>query len=161
MSGLSQLVPYTECQYPQVVQGNASQIEAAMAAAPVNSSGNQGLSDYIENFNWPIPQYLTPGNNRGLGCADCGGTCGGLGDVSMTCPGGFFSCGPGQWGIGEWASAAAGIYLITAAMPKIKTHAAKGKRAAAKGVSYLGTLTLIAAAGFGVYLWAQANAGTQ
>ena len=154
MSGLSQLVPYTECQYPQVIQGNASQIEAAMAA-PVNSSGNQGLSDYIEPFNWPIPQYLTPGNMRGLGCPDCGG----LGDLSMTCPGGFFSCAPGQWGMGEWGAAAAGVYLLFAAMPKMKVHAAKGKRAAAKGVSYLGTLTLLGAAGLGIYLWAQANMG--
>jgi hypothetical protein len=157
MSGIGQLVPYTECQYPQVVQGNASQIEAAIAAAPVNSSGNQGLSDYIENFNWPIPQYLMPGNNRGLGCADCGGTCGGLG-MALTAPNGLFSTDQiSQWGIGEWGALGVGLYIFTAALPQVKKHAGKGKKAAAKGVSMLGTLTLAAAAGLGIYFWAQAN----
>lgn len=29
-------------------------------------SGVSGLGDYLMNFNWPIPQYLQPGNNRSL-----------------------------------------------------------------------------------------------
>jgi hypothetical protein len=29
-------------------------------------SGVSGLGDYVMNFNYPIPQYLQPGNNRAL-----------------------------------------------------------------------------------------------
>lgn len=29
-------------------------------------SSQVGMGDYLMNFNYPIPQYLSPGNNRGL-----------------------------------------------------------------------------------------------
>jgi hypothetical protein len=148
MSGLAQLVPYTQCQYPQVLPGNILQIEQSA-----------GVGDYIEGFNWPIPQYLQPGNMRGLGCPDCGGTCGGLG-MALTSPDGYFADPMAQWGIAEWASVAAVGYMFVNSLPKMKAHASKGKKAAAKGVSMLGTLTLLGAAGLGIYFWAQANAGT-
>lgn len=111
MSGLANLIPYFECQYPQVVP-----FTNAQAAAVVNSQGSTGVSgmgDYLSNFNWPIPQYLQPGNKRaligmgdfihpfawpipqylkpgnmralaGLGCPDCGGGCRGLGQGTIT-----------------------------------------------------------------------------
>ena len=90
--GLGQLVPYTECQYPQVLPFSIGQ-----ESAVINSGG---LADYVAPFPFPIPQYLTPGNNRGLGCGDCGGTCGcaGLGL--------FDSSDFNDWGFAEWATVA-------------------------------------------------------
>jgi hypothetical protein len=146
MNGIAQYVPYFECQYPQVISG-PSELQFQ----------GQGVGDYIENFRWPIPQYLTPGNMRGLGCPDCGGTCAGSG--LGNCPDGLFSCGISGWGFGEWGIAAAGVYLITAALPTVKKHGKKAKGAAGKGVSMLGTLTLLAIGGAALYFFAQANTG--
>lgn len=36
-------------------------------------SANVGLGDYLFNFNWPVPQYLQPGNTRALGPGSAGG----------------------------------------------------------------------------------------
>src|SRR5271156_1466668 len=117
MSGLAQLVPYFECQYPQVVP-----FSSADASAVINSQGS-GMGDYIQGFGFPIPQYLSPGNMRGLGCADCGGSCNGLGqgsimigstEVPLSAPGGLFSSGLDftQWGLEEWGTVAVGLYVL-------------------------------------------------
>ena len=184
MRGMGQLVPYSGCQYPQVQPMTGEQASAVINSAGAGSTvspagvgdylspfpwpipqylspGNsRGLGDYLSPFGWPIPQYLTPGNTRGLGCAGdcgCGGSCGGLGDMAVTCPSGWFSCGPSQWGVSEWATVAGISYLFVSAMPAMKKHGGRAKASAKKGVSYLGTLTLVAAAGLGLYFWAQSD----
>jgi hypothetical protein len=130
MSGLAQLVPYFECQYPQVVPGSVSQIETV-----INSGGApaSGVGDYLEGFNWPIPQYLAVGNNRGLGCdCGCGGECGlgqgsftiGTATINLSAPGGYFSTGDfTQWGLEEWATVAAAAYFLLSLWADTKTVA--------------------------------------
>jgi hypothetical protein len=123
--GLGQLVPYFECQYPQVAPLSNSQLAAISSTVAVNSGG---MGDYVSPFAFPIPQYLTPGNNRGLGCGDCGGTCGcsGLGL--------FDSMDPTEWGAGEYGVLAIGalvLYMMTHAVNKVE----RGYRSAKSGVS--------------------------
>jgi hypothetical protein len=127
MSGLAQLVPYFECQYPTVVPGNSIQIEQAAAAVPVNSGG---VGDYVDPFAWPIPQYLTPGNNKGLGCMCGGSCCGGMGDVQLTAPGGLFTGDASDWGIMEWGMIAAGIYVVFSLVGDAKKHGRKARAGA-------------------------------
>lgn len=110
--GLGQLVPYFECQYPQVAPLSNSQLDSLV----VNSAGS-GMGDYVQPFNFPIPQYLTPGNNRGLGCGDCGGTCGcsGLGL--------FDTMDPTDWGAGEYGVLAIGalvLYMMTRTVNRVE-----------------------------------------
>lgn len=100
MSGLGQLIPYFECQYPQVLPFSVGQ-ESSMV---INSGG---LADYVAPFNFPIPQYLSPGNMKGLGCGgDCGGTCG-CGGLGL-----FDSMDPTTWGAGEFGVLAAGAFVL-------------------------------------------------
>lgn len=134
MSGLAQLVPYFECQYPSPIE---------QASAVINSAGApSGMGDYISPFGWPIPQYLTPGNMRGLGCAECGGTCGlggGLGQgtitiggtsIAMSAPGGYFSTADfTQWGVEEWATVAGLAYTLLSLWDDAKRHGRKARKA--------------------------------
>jgi hypothetical protein len=140
MSGLAQLVPYFECQYPQVLPMTGEQ-----ASAVINSSGaaNSGVGDYVNPFPWPIPQYLTPGNMKGLGC---GGGCGcsdcehGLGQgsvsilgttIQLTAPGGYFSTTDfTQWGLEEWGTVAGAAYFLFSLIGDTKKHVRKARRAA-------------------------------
>lgn len=72
------------------------------------------------NFLAP-PARLAPGQlvpedvlqPRGMGCADCGGTCDGLGQAStgLFGTGLFVSADPSTWGWGEYAVLAGGGYL--------------------------------------------------
>jgi hypothetical protein len=131
--GLAQLVPYTECQYPEVLPGPG----LLALETVINSSGPPaGVGDYLDPFNWPIPQYLEPGNINGLGCADCGGSCGGLGDDGAT--GGLFNLGvftsldPTTWGAGEYgvlAAAALLLYFVTHSVNRVERsyRSAKGR----------------------------------
>lgn len=137
MSGLGQLVPYFECQYPQVIPMSAEQ-----ASIVLNSGGpsSSGVGDYLSPFGWPIPQYLTPGNNRGLGCADCGcGGCSGLGQgsinvfgttIPLSAPDGLFTGSFTSWGLEEWGIVAAGLYLLFSLIGDTKRHVRKTRKAA-------------------------------
>lgn len=155
MSGLAQLIPYFECQYPQVVPFTNQQ-----AAAVVNSQGmgdylqnfgfpipqylspgnTRGLGDYLQNFGFPIPQYLSPGNMRGLGCAECGGTCNGLGQgtitigstqIALSSPGGYFASGSdfSQWGLEEWGTVAGVFYILKSIVSDTKRQVRKVRKA--------------------------------
>src|SRR5271157_593788 len=101
--GLGQLIPYFECQYPEVIADNSV----------VVNSGGLGMGDYVDPFAFPIPQYLTPGNNRGLGCACGGECCGGMGDLFDGT--GFLGSGlfaNASWGAGEFGALAIGTLLL-------------------------------------------------
>ncbi len=155
--GLGQLIPYFECQYPTVVPGNSIQIEQAAAAVPVNSGG---VGDYVDPFAWPIPQYLTPGNNKGLGCMCGGSCCGGMGALSFISPDGYFQGGPSEWGAAEYGTILGAVYLIGSAAGDTKRLAKKGKgvgkkaaRKAKSGVSIVGVVAILAAAGLALYIW--------
>ena len=119
--GLGQLIPYFECQYPQVVADNS---------VVVNSGGTpaSGMGDYVDPFSFPIPQYLTPGNNRGLNCACGGSCCGGMAD--FTAPGGLFTGDFSEWGIAEWGIIATGVYVLFSLRGDVKRHGRKAKSAA-------------------------------
>lgn len=109
------IVPYTECTYQQVLPETTAQY--------INS---QGVGDYVDPFNFPVPQHLTPGNSRGLGCAGCGGGCGcaGLGcncgvsgltfDGTGLLGSGLFSGGfdVSTWGAGEVIALLFGAYIV-------------------------------------------------
>lgn len=140
MSGLGQLVPYFECQYPQVLPMGLETFEAVVnsSGAQSQASAAQGMGDYLDPFGWPIPQYLTPGNNRGLGCADCGGSCG-LGEVfdgtGFLGTGLFLSADPSTWGAGEFGALAIGVltlYYLTKGVNKAESSY-RGARRSVKG----------------------------
>lgn len=67
------------------------------------------------------------GGCNGLGCPDCGGTCGGLGQTStgLFGTGLFASPDPTTWGIGEWATIGIGGFLAISA---VSTSQTVGKR---------------------------------
>lgn len=111
--GLGQLVPYFECQYPQVAPLSNSQLDSLVV-----NSGGSGMGDYVSPFAFPLPQYLTPGNNRGLGCGDCGGTCGCSSGLGL-----FDTMDPTDWGAGEYGVLAIGalvLYMMTHAVNKVE-----------------------------------------
>jgi hypothetical protein len=86
-------------------------------------SGYQHTGDWTWEYYPPPYDFLAPRNSaavppfvypaRGVGCG-CGGSCGGA------CHGGLglFESGLdlSQWGLGEWAAAALGVYLIGSLM---------------------------------------------
>jgi hypothetical protein len=146
------LIPYFECQYPQVAA-----LTSGQAASIVNSGGMgdylpnfnwpipqylkpgniRGLGDYLTNFAWPIPQYLKPGNIRGLGCCGCDRGLGqgtitiGGATISLSAPDGYFSTGDmSQWGLEEWATVGAGVYLLLSLWDDTKRHVRKTRKAA-------------------------------
>jgi hypothetical protein len=113
--GLGQLVPYFECQYPQVAPLSNAQFQAIASTVAVNSGG---MGDYVSPFAFPIPQYLTPGNNRGLGCGDCGGTCGCSSGLGL-----FDTMDPTEWGAGEYGVLAIGalvLYMMTRTVNQVE-----------------------------------------
>jgi hypothetical protein len=48
------------------VIGDYSLLGSYSSAVAQNTAGVSGLGDYIMNWNYPIPQYLQPGNSRAL-----------------------------------------------------------------------------------------------
>lgn len=90
----------------------------------------QGFGTYEHTGNWgweffpPPYDFLAPRNSApmpapflpgGLGCAGCGGTCGG----GCARPGvgmGLFDSGLdlAGWGVGEWLTVAAGVFVVRA-----------------------------------------------
>ena len=155
--GLGDLIPYFECQYPQVIADNAVAVNSSGASsgmgdyvdpfsfpipqylAPGNS---RGLADYIDPFAFPIPQYLTPGNDRGLGCACGGACCGGMGSLfdgtGFLGSGLFTSADPSTWGAGEFGALAIGtllLYTLVKGVNKVERGYRGTTRAVAKKVS--------------------------
>lgn len=127
--GLGQLIPYFECQYPEVIADNSV----------VVNSGGSGMGDYIDPFTFPIPQYLTPGNNRGLGCACGGACCGGMGSLfdgtGFLGSGLFTSADPSTWGAGEFGALAIGalaFYYVVRGVNKVERRA-RGVKRSVKG----------------------------
>lgn len=122
------IVPYTQCQYPQVVPFSDAQFQAIVNSAGANGAG---MGDYLEQFGWPIPQYLTPGNNRGLGCACGGSCCEGLGGLTFDGTGllgsGLFSGGMdlSTWGAAEYTLLAGVAYMLYATVFTTKAAARK------------------------------------
>lgn len=59
------------------------------------------------------PEDVLQPRGSGLGCAECGGTCGGLGQTStgLFGTGLFQSADPSTWGWGEYAVIAVGGYV--------------------------------------------------
>jgi hypothetical protein len=60
------------------------------------------------------PEEVLQAFGNGLGCSDCGGTCGGLGQAStgLFGTGLFASSDPSTWGVGEYLTIAIGGYLV-------------------------------------------------
>ena len=87
------------------------------------------MGDYLQPFGWPIPQYLTPGNNRGLGCACGGSCCGGMGGLTFDGTGllgtGLFSGDASEWGASEYGVLALGAYMLYSMVFTTKAAARK------------------------------------
>lgn len=98
-------VDFFPCPYPQVLPAT-------------------GLGDYISPFGFTTPQYLTPGNCRGLGCAGTGCNCGmGLFDSGLD-----FSA----WSYAEWAIVALGLYVVVSITNDVKRGASRAAGRAKK-----------------------------
>jgi hypothetical protein len=111
-------------QYAQQAQEVAAQQLAARQAVGLGCAGCGcagvpcgGMGDYLQNFHFPIPQYITPGNPRGLG------------DFQMTAPGGYFATWDvSQWGAAEWGTAVAGLYFLSSLWGDTKRTASKARK---------------------------------
>jgi hypothetical protein len=157
MNGLAEYLPIPSCPYPDIV----SQWEVIPAAqvAGFTPEGFKtgdcfaGLGDYLTAWDFLVPQRI---NAQGTG----------LGAIALISPDGYFQGGPSAWGVAEWGSILGGIYVAGSAWGDTKRLATKAKKVGGKarkkaksGVSGLGVLTLVAAAGAGLYFMSQANAG--
>ena len=124
------IVAYIGCQYPQVLPMSIDD-----ANALITNSG--GMGDYVSPFPFIVPQYLTPGNNQGLGCACGGSCCGGLGGLTFDGTGllgtGLFSGGTdlSTWGAGEYGVLATAAYMLYSTV--FTTRAAARKVASVHG----------------------------
>ena len=76
----------------------------------------QGMGDYLSGFAYPVPQRLTPGG-------------GGLGDIALVSPEGFFQGTVDEWGIAEWGSILLGIYALGSLIGDAKRTGRRTKKA--------------------------------
>lgn len=65
-----------------------------------------------------VPEDVLQPSGRGLGCPDCGGTCGGLGQTGegLFGTGLFVSADPSTWGVGEWVTIGLGAFVAISAV---------------------------------------------
>lgn len=116
-----------------------------------------GAYQNVGNWTWEFDpfvfSFLAPSDSRpqpapvisGFGGCGCGGSCGGCGghkhgvgqaSSGLFGTGLFTSSDPTQWGIGEWATIAGGLYVAGSLFGDIKSagrRAGKGYRAAVRG----------------------------
>lgn len=154
-AGLAEYVALTPCPYPPIVaEWDAipdSQVEGFTPPDFSVRSCYSGMGDYLPNWNTGLQSL--DGNGQGLGT------------IAMISPEGYFQGGPSEWGVAEWGSILGGLYMAGSAIGDTKRITKKGKKAGGKvkkaaktGISNLGVLTLLAAAGAGVYFWSQSGA---
>jgi hypothetical protein len=153
-AGLAEYIAFPPCPYPPIV-GEWESIPDAQVATftPPDFQVKdcyQGMGDYLTGW------------STGLQSLNANG---GLGTIALVSPDGYFQGGPSEWGVAEWGSIAGAVYVVGSAIGDTKRLAKKGKKAGGKakkaaksGVSNLGVLTLLAAAGAGLYFWSQSNA---
>jgi|HubBroStandDraft_2_1064218.scaffolds.fasta_scaffold193242_2 hypothetical protein len=116
-----------------------------------------GFGDYGPASNEPYFPFSPNKSSSGGGCG-CGGTCGGCGghDHGM---GYFTSMDPSTWGVPEWGTIAAGLFVgakVIGSHPVVKRAGKKAKGAASKATSSLGTIAIWGAAAYGAY-WLYTN----
>lgn len=118
----------------------------------LNGQGT-GLGDFLANFSFPVPQSL---NGQGTG----------LGDFTLTAPGGYFATSPAQWGVAEWVTVAAGVYLGASAFgdakraaPHLRKASKRARSAATSAAGGLGTAVLVGAGAIGLYMFWQSTQG--
>ena len=135
----------------------------------------RGAGDYENSGNWtwehwppPFDQWAPTDSavqpspvlgGGGLGCASCGGGCGGSdpSGLGQTSSGGLFGTGlftslnPTTWGVGEW-----GIVGITFLV--VSSHPAVSKRSkkVSQGGMGIGTVAVLGAAAYGAW-WLSQN----
>jgi hypothetical protein len=118
------------------------------APSPFTPVHRGGLSSYRRSGDWtwefyPPPYdflaprdsvamsapvvYSVPGHNRGIGCS-CGGHCDSCRSSGAGL--GLFDSGLDltQWGIGEWAAVAGGVYLLSKLLGDVKRVRKVAKR---------------------------------
>ena len=114
------LVPYNGCAYPEVLPEDmeqyftqaqllaAQQLKArqAVGLGCADCGCKNGMGDYLQGFQFPIPQHLEPGNPRGLGTFTMDGT--GLLGTGLFSGGLDFS----TWGAGEYITILGGIWVL-------------------------------------------------
>lgn len=158
------IIPAFSCQLSEVTPLSYAQFDQlrSQAAKQSNAPGLgcmccPGLGDYLQNFNWPIPQYLRPGNKRmlttgmgdfvnwqmamprwpqqlapgarGLGDDPNTLSIGGL-SINVMSPTGYFTGSITDWGIAEWGTIAGGLYLVGSFWGDVKSVSRKTRKAA-------------------------------
>jgi len=92
----------------------------------------------------------------------------GMGAISLVSPEGYFQGPISDWGVAEWGTVTAGMYLIGSLWGDVKSKGPRAKRAAssaarttgkvAKGAAIgLGTAVLVGGAAIALYLWANSS----
>ena len=155
-AGLAEYVALAPCPYPPIVAEWESIPGAEIASfTPPDFSPRDcfaGLGDYISGWQVDL-QQIAPGGQ-------------GLGAFPLISPDGYFQGGPSEWGAAEWGSILGGLYFVGSAAgdakrlgKKAKTAGGKARKKVKSGISTLGVLTLLGAAGAGLYFWSQSNTG--
>jgi hypothetical protein len=81
-----------------------------------------GLADYIPFF--PCPYPIVVEEWAQVPAPPCPAGMSGLGDIAVTAPGGYFATMDfTQWGVAEWGTVTAGVYLLMSAIGDTKRAA--------------------------------------
>ena len=124
MMGLGEYLSIPTCPYPPIVQEWAQIPDALVQSFTPDGfcngdcfSAGQGLGDVVNGWGFSVPQFI---NASGTG----------LGDVAITSPNGYFATFDfTQWGVAEWGTALAAVYLLMSAIGDTKRHVRKARKA--------------------------------
>lgn len=124
--------------------------------AAYRDSGNWQWEEYPPPFTWLAPRdsapQPAPTMPLGLGCSSCGGGCG----SDPQGMGYFASMDPSTWGVEEWGTIAAVLFVgskVISSHPTVRKASKRARSAASAGTSGLGELVIYGALAYGAY-WA-------